>query len=423
MGSTLSHISAEAIIAVLIAGAAVYAYVSYTKPRPAVGPAAQKPAGKKAKGKKKEKELYPSSAAENSDATSKFPQLSSSRLQGDPVVVPFPRVVPGDFDPAATSSEEPSAKSKKGKKQNKKAKSSNAAASAAVPTQGSGGVETPSPALAPAQATQSRDTLPQKETQQPVNERQLRPSSSDTDSSWTRVKPHRQKPERSASKAAARAEDQQLGVSTDFTSSDFGPSTTGTGDSPVAERTVVGAGTGGGDSDDNRRTLAEKLLPKPRKTGVDDVLERSDYPGLARVMRVQPRADETPAAGFSWKDYEDVDEGGALNDADEDEGEWGVVKGKSRSKPAHISPSTSSPSVQKAPETLTKRQRQNANKRAAEKAAKAETDALQQARFSQHKRELERAKILEQVSKKGGRKTPGGGMQASVDTQGHMVFD
>jgi hypothetical protein len=64
------------------------------------------------------------------------------------------------------------------------------------------------------------------------------------------------------------------------------------------------------------------------------MLERSDFPGLARVMRVQPRADEAPAPGFSWKDYEDVDvddSGGALNDADEEgDGKWGIVKGKGR---------------------------------------------------------------------------------------------
>jgi len=62
------------------------------------------------------------------------------------------------------------------------------------------------------------------------------------------------------------------------------------------------------------------------------MLERPDYPGLARVMRVHPRADETPAPGFSWKDYEDVDDGsGTLNDGENGVGEWGIVKGKSRS--------------------------------------------------------------------------------------------
>lgn len=64
------------------------------------------------------------------------------------------------------------------------------------------------------------------------------------------------------------------------------------------------------------------------------MLERSDFPGLARVMRVQPRPDEAPAPGFSWKDYEDVDvddSSGALNDADEEgDGKWGIVKGKGR---------------------------------------------------------------------------------------------
>ncbi|KAG6846313.1 hypothetical protein H0H93_014730, partial [Arthromyces matolae] len=30
-------------------------------------------------------------------------------------------------------------------------------------------------------------------------------------------------------------------------------------------------------------------------------------PSLARVMRITPRADERPAKGLSWADYEDVD--------------------------------------------------------------------------------------------------------------------
>lgn len=54
-------------------------------------------------------------------------------------------------------------------------------------------------------------------------------------------------------------------------------------------------------------------------------------------MRVhRPRADEKPATGFSWADYEDVrleESTGGGNDADadgEDDG-WGVVKSRGRS--------------------------------------------------------------------------------------------
>jgi len=59
-------------------------------------------------------------------------------------------------------------------------------------------------------------------------------------------------------------------------------------------------------SKEDRRTLTEKLSPKPRKTEVDDMLETPDYPSIGRVMRARPHPDEKPASGFSWGDYEDV---------------------------------------------------------------------------------------------------------------------
>lgn len=61
------------------------------------------------------------------------------------------------------------------------------------------------------------------------------------------------------------------------------------------------------------------------------MLETPDVPPIARVMRVAPRPGEQPAAGFSWGDYEDVDESRVTaDDADgEDEGGW-IVKGSNR---------------------------------------------------------------------------------------------
>lgn len=85
------------------------------------------------------------------------------------------------------------------------------------------------------------------------------------------------------------------------------------------------------------------------------MLETPNYPAISRVIRVQPRADEKPASGFSWGDYEDVAVASSSNapvlssapasapmTADESadgegEGEedenfgWGVVKGRGRS--------------------------------------------------------------------------------------------
>jgi len=154
------------------------------------------------------------------------------------------------------------------------------------------------------------------------------------------------------------------------------------------------------------------------------MLETSDYPSLARVMRVQPRPDEKPVSGFSWADYEDVhvdDGAGAGNDADGEDDGWGVVKSKGRSR-LERNPSSQSHSL-KAAETLTKKQRQNANKREVQKAAKAEGEAQRQALLAKHNRDLERAKMAQQYSGKGsGGKTTSGGMSASVDEHGKLVW-
>jgi hypothetical protein len=223
-------------------------------------------------------------------------------------------------------------------------------------------------------------------------------TSIDTDGSWTRV---------GRGKGKSAGGDNHSAAPTSTTTSDAGMTTT----SPTADSSpVTGLSTAatldedrGGEEasfllnvnererdsgDVNRRTLAEKLLPKPRKTGVDELsfprsfcvfnsvsfetsnmcsdddniasffvlsfyfapnfngcyinptihfpsfsmLEISDYPNLARVIRVQPLPDEKPATGFSWGDYEDVGE----HDADGEDDGWGVVTNK-RSSMLYIS--------------------------------------------------------------------------------------
>ena len=79
--------------------------------------------------------------------------------------------------------------------------------------------------------------------------------------------------------------------------------------------------------------------------------------------------------------------------------------------------------VTKAPETLTKRQRQNAQRRENEKAAKAEAEADRLARLEKHKREVEKAKMHEQYSSKSGGKLTSGGMKATVDERGKLVWE
>ena len=78
----------------------------------------------------------------------------------------------------------------------------------------------------------------------------------------------------------------------------------------------------------------------------------------------------------------------------------------------------------KAPESLTKKQRQHAAKREAEKAAKAEAEQERLATLARHKRELERTRIAEHYASSGSGKNKkvSGGMSASVE-DGKLVWD
>lgn len=71
---------------------------------------------------------------------------------------------------------------------------------------------------------------------------------------------------------------------------------------------------------------------------------------------------------------------------------------------------------------MTKRQRQNARKRELVKSAKAEAETARLQGFAKHQRELERLRIIEQ-SRQGGGKRPSGGMQATVDDRGKLVWE
>ncbi|KAG0698089.1 hypothetical protein DFH29DRAFT_984034 [Suillus ampliporus] len=437
MGSMLSHTSFEWAVTACIAGAAAYGYLTYSNSgAPSISEHATA-GGKGAKGKKKKQTPKNTGISETSEkpvsttisATSATTATVTS-AQGipvpEPTVVPFPRVIPGEFDAVLPSSDDQGlhAKKNKGKKKKTKQKQKEKVevmgaapdvASEQLAASQSGG-DTPGTSF-----DMPSEMFSPKEEEEPCSP-QIRSSSPsfDTDSSWTRIDT-RQRTARGP-KSTVGSDDQILAITTDMTNSDVGPST---GDSPVAELTdeAASASLAAGTRGDNRRTLAEKLLPRPRKTAVDDMLERPDYPGLARVMRVHPRADEAPAPGFSWQDYEDVDDGsGTLNDADgEGDGEWGIVKGKGRSKASRPS-TTPSQLVQKDPEGLTQKQRQNAKRNQALKAVKADAEAERQAKLAERKRAREREQLIDQ-SRGGGGKQISGGMSASVDSRGKLVFD
>lgn len=339
MGSSQSVLTPETALTVaVLAGAIGLGYTQLgpsSDSSPGVSSASKIPAKK---GKKKKTQV----------PTSPSSDVSPSNPPPVPSVVPFPAVIPGGFDAAASAAEDlSSSKQSKGKKKKKsKPAASTTIPPAAAPVAAGYNSESSAGRLTPAKA--------KRQTEPALAPRSLKQSSVsiDTDGSWTRVESGRR-----VHGGAASASD---APSADLTTSDAGITTPVTGDSsPVLGRTEVeqeeaeGLEYSSRTAAGARRPLAERLLPKPRKTGVDEcvfsaffargcgterileysMLETPDHPTLARVMRVQPRPDEKPASGFSWGDYEDVrvaESAGAGNDADgEDEG-WGVVRSKGR---------------------------------------------------------------------------------------------
>ncbi|KAL0570854.1 hypothetical protein V5O48_011096 [Marasmius crinis-equi] len=152
-------------------------------------------------------------------------------------------------------------------------------------------------------------------------------------------------------------------------------------------------------------------------------------------MRIQPKPGEKPAAGFSWGDYEDVVQapgpsGAETGDGegdDDDEG-WGVVKRSGRPRPERSidlsSSSVSRHGPMKAPESRTKKQRQNDRKKEAAKAAKDDGEKQRQATLAQYKRAQEQEKINDQYSKKSGSgKGLSGGMSASLDDKARLIWE
>ncbi|KAF8060642.1 hypothetical protein FPV67DRAFT_1423426 [Lyophyllum atratum] len=406
MGSSQSLLSSEvAVTLVVVAGAIGLGYTQ-------LAPAASSTYGSRPstaessvkKGKKKTKK-QPSAAA---------PHVEPPATPLTPAVVPFPAVIPGGFDGATTTEgEAPPESSKRAKPKKKKTKLASSTSStqpdAAAP-KGASASETLPDKPAKGKQGKQQELAPGLLLETRTVKQSFQSSASiDTDGSWTRVSSRRTRE----------------GPSADLTTTSASEADAVTGSSsPVAERT---------DDDEHiftsrslteaRRPLAERLLPKPRKTGVDDMLETPDHPTVARVMRVQPRPDEKPASGFSWGDYEDVRNDADVDGEDDDAG-WGVVKSKrSRPERTDASPSSSQTQVRPAaPETLTKRQRQNASKREALKAGKAQDEKERLAMLAKHKRELEKERMAEQQKAGGGKKTSGG-MTASVDERGKLVWE
>ncbi|EJU03495.1 hypothetical protein DACRYDRAFT_105656 [Dacryopinax primogenitus] len=399
MGSSQSSLIITAAVAIVGLG---LAYV-FLRPAPPPPPSLKRgsstiaPSASSKKGKKKKKA---SPAAASSSAPGK---VEEKRLPG--------ALVEDSEATSTTVPDEPAPTPGAGKKK-KKSKSASSSHAAGAPVT-SGGTRVP-----------------------PVPQRTAGPSTSaaDPDGPWTRVETRRSA--RTANHASGIA-----GIAAGTGGSDrhvegsIGDITTSVTeeDSGIGE---VGEAAEGEEGESEKgpsgvmRSTVERMLPRPRKTAVDDMLE-TPAQSVSRVMRVKPSAEERPAAGFSWADYEDVEDsaGGAGAEEADDEGEWGIVKSRNRRATSHngfASSSGSTPASRpaKASETLTKKQRQNARKREADKSLRSDQEAERLALLARHKRELENERMKEQARGSGGaNKKLSGGMRASVNEKGALVWE
>lgn len=290
MGSTLSQPSLEWVLAAGLAGAAAYSYLTYTTaPSNAPSPPAVEK-GTKSKKKKqtpkkggveKPSEKLPTTTTTTtttSTATTTSPTTATAHGPvPEPTIVPFPHVIPGEFDAVFPSSDDQQVKKNKAtkktktkkqkqKQQEKEKEQGPEGARDVAPERlasqlGSGNGDGDVNVSGTSKAQASETTSPKAGSE--LRTAEIRAWSFDTDSSWTRIDTRQGA---RGAKTATGSDDQIHAISADMTSSDVGPST---GDSEIAERTDEDESPSL-DVGDKRRTLAERLLPKPRKTAVDE---------------------------------------------------------------------------------------------------------------------------------------------------------
>ena len=179
---------------------------------------------------------------------------STARTEVEPTVVAFPAVVPGGFvdEPQQQASEMAISSTTASKSKKKKKAKKNAGNTSGVPLD----AQSDSSATAPESSTPV-PRPPAKRKSTPVL---------DADGPWTRVesrkRPTPQQQPAPGSSGAPEPAASDAGITT---------SVTGTS-SPVTERTEDEQALA---TEENRRTLAERLLPKPRKTHVEECVHIS----------------------------------------------------------------------------------------------------------------------------------------------------
>ena len=277
MGSAFSFVSSGTVFTVLFV-ALTFAYGYYSsqirEPSPESRFVLPKEKSKhssslKKKSKKKQavgKEVVTSAAEESEDV--KFPgsepstssAVKSKSEDSKPTVVPFPTVIPGGFggDSTASAVEHDTdaggpAKSKKKKKGKSKKAGTEGAGSGAQ-------VEEKSDAAGPAESSTLGRSASVRKRQSQLGEGGG--AGLEDSEAWTRVESRR--------KAKSQPTDSKGGPQD---ASDAGITTSVTGNSSPATEDEAGPtpeANASSASKENRRTLAEKLTPKPRKTGVEE---------------------------------------------------------------------------------------------------------------------------------------------------------
>ena len=211
-----------------------------------------------------DKEVVTSAAEEEVKFPGSEPSTSSGvkpKSDGQkPTVVSFPTVIPGGFggDTTASAAEVDTDAGGPGKpKKKKKGKGKKAGT---VEGAGSGAqVEEKSDAAGPTESSTVGRSASMKKRQSQLGEGGG--TGLDNSEAWTRVE-SRRKPKSQPAKGAPQDGTSDAGITTSVTGNSSAPTDDEAG--PAPEPNTASA------SKENRRTLAEKLIPKPRKTGVEE---------------------------------------------------------------------------------------------------------------------------------------------------------
>lgn len=224
----------------------------------------------KKKSKKKQavaKEVVTSAAEEEDPRMPGSEPYASSEVkpksdEPKPTLLSLPTVIPGEFGgDSATSAVEQDTDaggSGKQKKKKKKGKSKKAGAEGA----GSGAqVEEKSDAAGPAESSSLGRSTSSRKRQPHLAE--AGGAGLDDSEMWTRVESRRKpKPQPMDSKNGPQDAVSDAGITTSVTGNSSPVSEDEAGSAPQPDPSSA--------SEDNRRTLAEKMIPKPRKTGVEE---------------------------------------------------------------------------------------------------------------------------------------------------------